>query len=81
MKFSVQTLIVLLASSTQAFTIGSRRHAAVRQSTTTLSMSSEGEDKIAALRAAAAKARADAERLREVRIESWYFGVNCCSNC
>lgn len=67
MKFTAQTLIVLLAAtSCEAFSVGTLPRASVRQGITSMRMADGEQTDIQALRAAAAKARQDAERLRAV---------------
>lgn len=69
MKYSLlQTLLALLAvSSTESFSVNSHRSALTTtyRFNSALSMSEE-DDKIASLREAAAKAREEAERIRQV---------------
>lgn len=71
MKFSTSVIAAFfLASSVDAF---SSSQAFRRPATFLASTPESGDDKIAKLRASAAKARADADRLNEVRCEMFYL--------
>ena len=76
MHFSPKTIVLLLAtvSSASAFTVGGSGRANIRQGMSSLKMAEESN--IEALRAAAAKAREDAERLRKVRGRHEWFRPN-----
>jgi hypothetical protein len=82
MKFHIASvLLVLTRLANSAYAFAPSRNTSFRYSSS-LASTPEGDDKIAALRAAAAKARADADRLTKVRTSIAPFArprsVFCC---